>query len=527
MVLDLGAFNLSLDPDQLLLMIKIGGGVFLLLFIIAVFLMFLHWFWLPSRQKKWAATVEYVLLAIDVPKEGEQSPKAVEHIFSTFAGMLSGPNLWEKYWEGQFQLSLSLELVSQEGYIQYIIYTPAVYRDLVEAAFYAQYPDAEIGVVEDYTQYAPQKFPSDSFDLWGSDIILAEPFAYPIRTYPDFEHSLSQELKDPLASLLEEMSRIRKGEYIWLQWVITPTDNEWKKKSEAIVKKIIGEKVDQPKDFAYYLIQPFMSFMKWLGDVIIIQAENQGSGATPGKSEPNKILYLTGGQKDVLQGVEQKMKKTGFFVKGRLIYYARREAFQKSRGVSSILGAINQFNTLHMNSFKKDKRTTTSADYVRVEKRLTKKQNKIIKAYRDRVGDTSFGSTPFVLNIEELATIYHFPDLNIKAPLIKTIESRRSQAPFKLPIEQDSELKEVVQVEDIDLSVVTPLQKSDKPESVQILDQSDVSSVKDDIIKSLGTEQAKTDIPLPSNRTVEERPPVVVIADEDNSQGSAPSNLPV
>jgi hypothetical protein len=92
---------------------------------------------------------------------------------------------------------------------------------------------------------------------------------------------------------------------------------------------------------------------------------------------------------------------------------------------------------MNMNYFTKVKTTITNADYFRVEQRKAAKQRRIVKAYKERIADKSFGSTPFILNIEELATVYHFPGMTVKAPLMKLTESKRSEPPVTLPIDQE------------------------------------------------------------------------------------------
>jgi len=39
----------------------------------------------------------------------------------------------------------------------------------------------------------------------------------------------------------------------------------------------------------------------------------------------------------------------------------------------------------------------------------------------------------FVLNIEELATIYHFPDVGVRAPLLPRVEAKKGEPPVGLP----------------------------------------------------------------------------------------------
>ena len=82
----------------------------------------------------YADSVKYVILAIDVPKNNEQGPLAVENIFSQLAGGHGTVTLYQRYWQGKHQLSLSLEIVSIGGYIQFIIRCPKDWRDMAGAS---------------------------------------------------------------------------------------------------------------------------------------------------------------------------------------------------------------------------------------------------------------------------------------------------------------------------------------------------------------------------------------------------------
>jgi len=54
-----------------------------------------------------------------------------------------------------------------------------------------------------------------------------------------------------------------------------------------------------------------------------------------------------------------------------------------------------------------------------------------LQDYRDR----SFATGKFVFNSEELATVFHFPDMSVKAPNLIRIEAKKGEAPPNLPIE--------------------------------------------------------------------------------------------
>ncbi len=443
--IDLSYFEIlgTMSPLVIMWRLFIDGGWIPLL---AVFLWGFWNLWVFSRQIKYSEKRRFVLLAVDIPKGSEQSPKAVENIFAHLDGAHGTETLWEKYWEGKTQDWFSFEIVSIGGYIQFLVYTRDKFRDLVEAAIYAQYPDAEITEVTDYTDAAPKKFPDPEYEMFGAEFINAKPEVYPIRTYVQFEHSLTQELKDPMAALLENMGKIGKGEQIWFQIVITPiSQKEWRAAGEKLVKKLIGVKVEEKKTLLGKIVD--------LPAKIVSPALEQvlGPTATQGKKSgaevPSLVPYLSPGERSTIEAIQNKIAKIGFKTKIRFIYLGRKEVFQKTRGVNPMVGAIKQFNTLDCQSLKPElKRVGTRAHYVFIKWRIKRRQNKLMRAYRARSNWRGAGKG-FVLNIEELATLWHFPAPWIKAPPVKVVESKRGVPPVNLPIERSSFIKPIAEIE--------------------------------------------------------------------------------
>jgi hypothetical protein len=98
--------------------------------------------------------------------------------------------------------------------------------------------------------------------------------------------------------------------------------------------------------------------------------------------------------------------------------------------VAGGFGTLKQFADLTLNSLVPDNRTKTFALYHFTESRMAYRQRKIIQDYRDR----AFAGTTFSMSIEELATIYHFPDMSVTTPAIQKIQAKKGDAPFNLPI---------------------------------------------------------------------------------------------
>ena len=177
-------------------------------------------------RTKYINSLKWILLEIKIPKEVVKTPKAMEQIFAGLHGTEGAPNFVEKWFKGEVPDWFSLEIIGKGGDVHFLIRTLENYRNLVEAQIYAQYPDAEIAEVEDYINILPKKIPSDDYDIWGTELLLTKEDAYPIRTYLYFfEAAKEEERIDPLASLSEILSSLSSDEHIWIQILISATDD--------------------------------------------------------------------------------------------------------------------------------------------------------------------------------------------------------------------------------------------------------------------------------------------------------------
>lgn len=389
--------------------------------------------WVRYRQIKWGGTIKYIFLAIDIPRGNAQSPKAVENIFSYLAGAHGTINLVEKYWQGKFQVSFSLEIVSIDGYTQFVIRTAEPFKNLVESAIYSQYPDAEITEVDDYTKDTPAKFPNDDYDIWGSEFILKLNNTFPIKTYEEFEHQFGEPeelFRDPMAALMDLCSSLKKGEQLWYQIILTPIDMfKWTKAGDKEVNKILGEKekpgiLENIISFTSDVVSAFIDF--FTGPDEPVKKEEK-------KDDLLKMMNLTPRQKKQVEGIHNKTSKIGFEVKIRFLYLAKKEVMNKPKVSSGFVGYMKQFAAIDMNNLKPDMdKTATSVSYFFKDYRLNDRKTKIINNYKKR--DRMAGRLPNVLNTEELATIWHFPiEYVVKAPLIQKAMGRKSEPPFGLP----------------------------------------------------------------------------------------------
>ncbi|MEA2064940.1 MAG: hypothetical protein U9O66_01415 [Patescibacteria group bacterium] len=422
----------------------LGIPVFCILFFFGGRILWLNW-----RRGKYSETLEYTLLAIDIPKANEQSPKAVENMFDQISGSHSSIDFVGKWWNGKFDPKFSLEIVSMDGYIQFLVWTEKKFRDLIEAAVYAQYHDAEITEVEDYAYLLPKSFPDEKYNLWGAEFIETNKDVYPIQTYPFFEHSLSQEFKDPMAALMEILGSLRKDENVWIQYVVTVTDTKWMKKSQAEIDKIVGRNTKTGAGF-FGNIQDF--FSGWISDTVDQLSGKYREGKTSDSSKDinmGVLSKLTPRELEMVKAIEAKEAKTGFIVKMRMIYFADRDIYSPARGVSAVAGAFRQFSG-DFNGLKPESKFTKTREFLFFSKsRLVKRQRNIAAAYKERSNYLGVGDG-FILNAEELATIYHFPSIDsVKITALKKVGSKKIEPPLDLPFKNAVLEKEDEKIKDV------------------------------------------------------------------------------
>ncbi len=387
------------------------------------------YFWLYYLSQEYLSTVDWVLLQIQIPRQSERTPKAMEQILAALHAIHDPPNFIERYWKGITQLWFSLEMVSINGTVRFFIKTPVKYRNLVEAQIYAQYPDAEIVEVEDYILSVPSQTPAADYDLWGTELTLTKESAYPIRTYVSFEEreSKKEELKqasDPTAALAEVLGKLEAGEQIWIQILIRPVGAAWNKEAQKIVNKLLGRKEKQPKGFAswiLYFIDPIMEIIYGKYEVEVKKKEEREPALSPG-------------ERDVVHAMEKNISKLGYQTAIRLVYLGQREKFSRAH-VSGLLGSFKQFNTLNLNGFKINKKTITSKfsfNWFRHNAREFARKRFIFLLAARR--DFDLRVKPVVFNTESLATIYHFPGVTVEAPLVPRVEIKKGEPPPSLPI---------------------------------------------------------------------------------------------
>lgn len=366
--------------------------------------------WLSWRRAKWLHKLKWTLLEVSIPKEVHKSPEAMELIFNTLHEG-GGMGTWiKKLIDGARLQFASLEMVSIEGSIYFFIRVQTKYAGLVKNQIYAQYPQAEVHEVDDYTSYlGDYTKKQDLWELFGVEFELTSDDFFPIKTYVDYGldkavGSLEEEQKiDPLTPLIEFLGSMRQHEQVWMQVIIrADKGHAWKDKAKAEIQKLMGR----------------------------------------GKEDASDFGKMTHGEQERVKAIERSMHKPGFEVGFRTLYLAKQDVFRPSN-ISGMIGSVKQFGAAHMNGFKPG--LTTDFDYPWQDisgKRLPKLKRAFFDNYIKRAYfydiDTDKAEPDdkpsFVLNSEELATIFRFPGRVSETVSLERIESTKAEPPSNLPI---------------------------------------------------------------------------------------------
>lgn len=439
----LGIIGESLDQ-----VLFIVGSVFWILIAVLVgkvLFNYLKNWWLDRVQDKFVGDIKWVLLELRFPKGNMTFPKAMEQVFASFYQIYSFGIKPEKKWlEGQVEEWISAEMVSSKEGIRFFIRVNKNFRSMVEAAIFAQYPNAEIVEADyDYVNDFPADLPNDEYDLLGADMILGKDSAYPIRTYPYFfgERKFEEQELDPISTLAEAMSALKSDERIWVQILVSPDGGELKKQADALVNKLTGKK-EAPKSSG--LIEGTAEFAKNLAAAPVRPPE----WAEGVKSE-DKPKNLNAIEADIVKAIGRKASKIGFKTMIRAIYIDKKDAFTKSN-FAAVTSSFQQFNTRDLNFLRPAALTfTKSPRFFFKKSTLLRKKKAIYQHYIKRafsiysnLEETTPGvshyhqaAQPFYMNVEELATIYHPPIITVSAPGLRSLETKKGVPPANLPIE--------------------------------------------------------------------------------------------
>lgn len=340
---------------------------------------------------------EHCLLMLEIPRTNDKKELAAEQMLASLHGILRSKR--ELRTSGHLQEHISLEMAAIGQRIRFYIWTPRHLQAFVEGQIYAQYPTVQI--FEQEEDYADRRLHQQV--IHSTELSLTDNQTLPIKTFPSFE-------VDPLAAITATLAKLDKeDEEMWIQIMARPVSDNWHKMGQRSVNRI--------KSGSGVFSGNAGAALNYAAEVFSALAR------PPASTEGNKEPELSERDKTRITAIEEKSKKLGYQVKIRILYAGSDQHTAQLR-MQALVGAFKQFNTTNLNGF-----TAKGSSFNR-DRQLE---------YQTRF----FIDKGFILNIEELASLFHLPHTTVETPNIVWSTAKTAEPPPNLPIPVAGQEKDI------------------------------------------------------------------------------------
>lgn len=373
------------------------------------------------NRKKYYNSLNWTLLEVIPSPDHVKTPAAME-LFLLALQQAGGEGTWIDRWvKGKVRTWFSLELVSLEGRVRFFIHCESKFEKFLATQIYAQFPGAEVRVSEDYAS----QFNEEEYNMMAAELTLTKPDPYPIKTYLDYQLDQQQDEEykvDPMTPVIEFFASIPEGNFACIQIIVRvhkAEDNDPNKLFPSFSKKVDNWKETAKKEIEDIKKKSFM--------------EIEEGGVK------RKQNVQTESQKRIIAALDRSVTKFAFDTGIRLLYIGKKETFAGAN-FGLLNGTFRQYSSNELNGFRPA--VVTGFDYPWQDpfgSKVKKMKKEILEAYQLRDyfwKDDYHGKSRkfFVLNTEELATIYHFPGMVSQSSALNRVDSRKMSAPDNLPI---------------------------------------------------------------------------------------------
>lgn len=294
----------------------------------------------------------------------------------------------------------SFEIVANQKFISFYVVAPKNMGRYLEQQIQAYYPEAMLEEVTDYNIFSAHGQIAAAF------LKTKRSFIFPLKTYNKME-------ADPLESLVNVLSKLNINESIAIQYIVRSALPGWHGKAKRVVMS-----VNQGKKLSDALgVNSFSKVLAFLGDL----AKSAKPPRPEDKMASEKENRLTAMEQEVLRLIEEKNSKAGLDVNIRIVVNANDKLRAKGY-LNNVISAFSQYNYYQYGNVFANKTVFYNK---LIQKFLIK--DFIFRRFKPRIS--------FLLNTEELASLYHPPLPETETPNILWLFAKYAAAPANLPDE--------------------------------------------------------------------------------------------
>jgi len=327
----------------------------------------------------------------DKQKNFKEFIRAMEQFYAGMHSISEGNNN-----EKENYFTLEIALSNQQDEVIIYAAVPNKYISLFEKQVLAFYQDAKVKEVpDDYNVFTDEGFSVGAYATFKEKAVL------PIKTYEDIEH-------DPMNNILNVFSKLKTaGEGAAIQLIIAPAGQKFIEQFHLILDDVkSGSSIKYANDNFYKFGQAFLSISK------------EFLGGKKEEEKPKEEKYMKGRQVVDQQAVEKinnKIKSS--IMKANIRVVASAESKDRAELIlKEIESSFNQFSEATGNSIL-----------------FNELKGSDLKNFFHDFSFRSFNSNKILpLNLQELASIFHFPVGVTSQSQLKEAKAGIAPAPLEI-----------------------------------------------------------------------------------------------
>lgn len=291
------------------------------------------------------------------------------------------------------QRHFAFEIVGSQGFVYFYAAVPVALLDVVKQAIISAYPSARLEEVAEHNIFNQVGKINGTM---GGELTLKESYAYPIATYQDVK-------RDGMQALLNALSTLGKEDGAAIQFLLRPADPSWRKSANSVANK--KRKGTDKKIGAASLAK----------DVAVAFVKPPEGSKDDGGGKKNDLSNL---DQNILDAIDDKTRHPGFEVLIRVVVSSNIS--QQSQAIlNNIVASFALYDAPGKNGFK----YTPAKDI-----------DGLVTSYVMRFFPQEHKKD--ILNVVELATLFHFPDQrNIPTSQLTRQDSKQVDGPRNVPEE--------------------------------------------------------------------------------------------
>jgi len=372
-------------------------GVLILLACISLWILSLR------RRENLKRTLRLSFLRITLPKKDsgldekqetardfKETISIMEQLLSWLKSIQSGKMRAKFFGEDHF----SLEYVAHQWEILFYVVCPYEYKSLFEKQINSFYTDAIIEETPEVNIFSERKY------FYGTYMDLVKDFYYPLKTYQKLE-------SDPINTITNAFSKMEEDESGVIQIMLRPVTDDW----QAETAKISSDIMEGKKSWGFSL-NPIKA-LSFLVKMFVTNPDEE-KDSPPEKGQTSALTQ------ERAKIVDEKAQKTGYETIIRIVMTGNDRQSVKNN-LTNIASSFRQFNYPDFNGFTR-----------------TRKHNEqmLVTNYIFRHFSQPFFLKQDLMNVEEIASIFHFPHIKYnKTPEIRWQNFKIVKAPSNLPRE--------------------------------------------------------------------------------------------